>query len=192
MKRIVLASSSPRRKEILEKYIDNFEIVTSEVKEIIMPDDDPIQLTMALAFQKAESVAKKIDYPALIIAADTVVYLNKILGKPKDEEDAYEILNSLSGKIHYVISGISIYDTISETKVIDYEITKVKFRELQSEKIIKYIETGEVMDKAGAYAIQGYGEILVDWIEGSYSNIVGLPITKLDKLLERHFKMKLL
>lgn len=192
MGKIVLASSSPRRREILERFNIDFEIIKSDIDEKTSSDEDPIQVVMSLAFQKAEDITNKIDFDAIIIAADTVVYMDRILGKPKNEKDAYRMLKSLSGKEHYVITGIAIVDTNLGKKIIDYEITKVKFRELQPEKINRYIETGEFKDKAGAYGIQGYGEILVDWIEGSYSNVVGLPIVKLDKLLDRNHIIRIL
>lgn len=192
MKKIVLASSSPRRKEILRRYNREFEVITSNIDEKVLSDDDPLQVAMSLAFQKAEDIANKLDSDAIVIAADTVVFMNSVLGKPNDEIDAYRILESLSGKKHLVITGIAIIDTTLRKKVVDYEITKVKFRDLQPDKINRYINTGEYKDKAGAYGIQGYGEILVDWIEGSYSNVVGLPIVKLDRLLERHFATKIL
>ncbi|SCG83739.1 Maf-like protein Clos_1767 [Proteiniborus sp. DW1] len=192
MKKIILASSSPRRKEILEKYNVNFQIIKSHIDEKISIKDDPFQVVMSLAFQKAEDISKGIDYDAIVLAADTVVYMDRVIGKPKDEGDAYRILESLSGKEHLVITGIAIIDTSSKKKIVDYEITKVKFRELQPEKINSYISTGEFKDKAGAYGIQGYGEILVDWIEGPYSNVVGFPIVKIDKLLEKHFSTKIL
>lgn len=192
MKKIVLASSSPRRKEILRRYNREFEVITSNIDEKVLSDDDPLQVAMSLAFQKAEDIANKLDSDAIVIAADTVVFMNSVLGKPNDEIDAYRILESLSGKKHLVITGIAIIDTTLRKKIVDYEITKVKFRDLQPDKINRYINTGEYKDKAGAYGIQGYGEILVDWIEGSYSNVVGLPIVKLDKLLERHFDTKIL
>lgn len=192
MKKIVLASSSPRRREILEKYNVDFQIFKSHISEKISFNDEPFQVVMSLAFQKAEDISNGLDFDAIVLAADTIVYLDKVIGKPKDELDAYRILESLSGKEHSVITGIAIIDTSLGKKVVDYEITKVKFRELQPEKINRYLSTEEFKDKAGAYGIQGYGEILVDWIEGSYSNVVGLPIVKVDKLLERHFNTKIL
>lgn len=192
MKKIILASSSPRRREILEKYNVDFQIIKSHIDEKVSNRDDPFQVVMSLAFQKAEDISKVLNYDALVIAADTIVYMDRVIGKPKDEIDAFRILESLSGKEHLVITGIAIIDTNLGKKIIDYETTKVKFRELQPEKIKSYISTGEFRDKAGAYGIQGYGEILVDWIEGSYSNVVGLPIVKIDKLLERHFDIKIL
>ncbi|MFA5524440.1 MAG: nucleoside triphosphate pyrophosphatase [Tissierellales bacterium] len=192
MKKIILASSSPRRREILERYNVDFQIIKSHIEENISFNDNPFQVVMSLAFQKAEDISKNLDYDAIVLAADTIVFLDRIIGKPKDEIDAYKILQSLSGKEHSVITGIAIIDTSTGKKIVDYEITKVKFRELQAEKIKSYISTGEFKDKAGAYGIQGYGEILVDWIEGPYSNVVGLPIVKVDKLLERHFNTKIL
>lgn len=192
MKKIILASSSPRRKEILEKYNVDFQIIKSYVDEKVSKNDDPYQVVMSLAFQKAENISKGLDYEAIVLAADTVVYMDRVIGKPRDEKDAYRILESLSGKEHLVITGIAIIDTSLGKKIVDYEVTKVKFRELQPEKINSYLSTGEFKDKAGAYGIQGYGEILVDWIEGPYSNVVGLPIVKIDKLLERHFNTKIL
>lgn len=192
MKKIILASSSPRRREILERYNVDFQIIKSHIDEKVSFNDDPFQVVMSLAFQKAEDIAKGLDFDAIVIAADTVVYLDRVIGKPKDERDAYRILEDLSGREHSVITGIALIDTSLGKKIVDYEITKVKFRELQPKKINSYISTGEFKDKAGAYGIQGYGEILVDWIEGPYSNVVGLPIVKVDKLLERHFYTKIL
>ncbi len=192
MKKLILASSSPRRREILERYNVDFQIIKSHIDERISYNDDPFQVVMSLAFQKAEDISKGLDFDAIVLAADTIVYLDKVIGKPKDETDAYRILESLSGKEHSVITGIAIIDTSLGKKIVDYETTKVKFRELQPEKIKNYLNTGEFRDKAGAYGIQGYGEILVDWIDGPYSNVVGLPIVKVDKLLERHFYTKIL
>lgn len=192
MKKLILASSSPRRREILERYNLDFQIIKSHIDEKVSFNDDPFQVVMSLAFQKAEDIAKGLDFDAIVIGADTVVYLDRVIGKPKDEIDAYRILEDLSGREHSVITGIALIDTNLGKKIVDYEITKVKFRELQPEKINSYISTGEFKDKAGAYGIQGYGEILVDWIEGPYSNVVGLPIVKVDKLLERHFYTKIL
>lgn len=192
MKNIILASSSPRRKELLKRYNLDFEIIASQIEERVLPYEEPVQVVMTLAFQKADDIAKRINKDAIVIAADTVVYLDSILGKPKDEEDAFHMLGSLSGKEHFVITGLALIDTSIGKKIVDYETTKVKFRELTPEKIRSYISTGEYKDKAGAYGIQGYGDILVEYIIGPYSNVVGLPIAKLDKLLEKHFCMKIL
>lgn len=193
MEKIVLASSSPRRKELLEKYNIRPIIYGAKIEEKIRDDESPEQVAMALAFEKANWVSKYFSDEEIIIGSDTIVVLeNKILGKPKDEEDAYRILSSLSGKEHKVITGISILSAGTNVKVIDYETTVVYFRDLSSERIKRYIETKEPVDKAGAYGIQGYGEILVDKIDGCYSNVIGLPIGKLDYLLKEYFAVEIL
>ena len=192
MKKIVLASASPRRKEILEKFGLDFKIITSEVDEEFDKDDEPLEVAQSLALKKCLDVSKKCNEGDIVIAADTIVYYDSILGKPIDREDAFNMLKSLSGKIHKVITGFAILEVGSEKRIVDYEMTKVKFRNLSDEKIERYLNTQEYVDKAGAYGIQGYGEILVEAINGSYSNVVGLPTYKLDKYLENSFDLKLL
>lgn len=193
MSKIILASSSPRRKELLERYNLDPMIFKPEVEEKELARENPIQIAMSLAFEKAFWVSNHFENEEIIVGADTiVVYKNEVLGKPKDVEDAFKILNLLSGKTHYVITGVSIIKANSNLKVIDYEKTKVEFRKLSEDQINRYIETMEPMDKAGAYGIQGYGEILVKGIEGCYSNVVGLPLGKLDYLLDKFFNMKIL
>ena len=190
MKKIILASASPRRIDILSQYDLDIEVIPAEIEEKYRQGERPEQLAMSLAFQKALWVSKKRE-DELILAADTVVVLkDRILGKPEDEEQAFQILEALSGKEHQVITGISLIR--GKTKIVDYERTRVKFRELNTEQILKYIETLEPMDKAGAYGIQGYGRILVEKINGSYSNVVGLPLVKTDILLNRFFDFKIL
>ena len=193
MDKIILASSSPRRKELLSKYNLNPIIVKSSIKEKISPNETTEQIAMALAFEKAKQVGEKYEQGEIIIGADTIVaYEGKILGKPKDEEDAKYMLKYLSGKKHEVVTGISIIKANSNLKVIDYERTIVKFRKLTDRKIENYIKTKEYIDKAGAYGIQGVGGILVEKISGCYFNIVGLPLYKLDILLEKYFDISLL
>lgn len=192
MRKIILASTSPRRKELLEKYNLNPIVVKSCAEEKLRPDEGPEQIVMSLAFEKVNSISH-IYANDIIIGADTiVVYENKILGKPKDEDDAYRILKTLSGKEHEVLTGICIINPEKNIKVVDYERTIVKFRKLDDEKIRDYIKTGEPLDKAGAYGIQGYGAILVDGIQGCYTNVVGLPLPKLDFLLGSFFGVKIL
>ena len=128
----------------------------------------------------------------IIISADTVVYLDKIMGKPKDYNEGFEMLKSLSGKAHSVFTGICIIDRDSKKKVVDYEETIVEFNELTDDLIKRYLNTGEFADKAGAYAIQGYGELFVKAIHGSYNNVKGLPLNKLNNLLTKHFSLNLL
>ena len=192
MKRIVLASASPRRKEILEKFGLDFEIITSEVDEKVEKNEDPLKVAETLALKKCLDVSKKCNKGDIVIAADTIVYYDAILGKPKDREDAFEMLKSLSGKTHQVITGFAILEVGSEKRIVDHEMTRVKFRTLSDEKIERYLNTQEYVDKAGAYGIQGYGEILVEAINGSYSNVVGLPTYKLDKHLKDSFDLELL
>lgn len=190
MNKIILASASPRRYDLLKSYDIDIEVITSDIKETIQGDEKPEQLAMALAFEKAYSISlDRLD--EIVLGADTIVVLeDKILGKPKDREDAFKILSSLSGKTHRVITGISIIK--GNIKIVDYESTSVTFRNLNEDQILKYIDTEEPMDKAGAYGIQGYGKILVESINGCYSNVVGLPIVKTDYLLTRFFDIQIL
>lgn len=193
MDKIILASSSPRREEMLNRYKLNPVIFPSQIEEKIIEGESPRQIVMSLAFEKSFWVSNHFKNGEVIIGADTIVVLeDKIIGKPKDEKEAFNILNSLSGKIHSVITGICIIKANSNIKIIDYETTEVKFRHLSDEQIMRYISTKEPMDKAGAYGIQGYGQILVERIDGCYSNVVGLPLGKLDCLLNKFFNIKIL
>ena len=192
MKKIILASKSPRRIEMLKRYIKDIMIWAPHAEERINNFDYPQTTVMKVAFEKALNVYSANNDDSLIIAADTIVYLNKIMGKPKDESDAFFMLQSLSGKIHYVYTGICIIDTETKKKVIDYEKTAVEFNCLTDEFIKRYLKTNEYADKAGAYGIQGYGELLVKEIHGCYNNVKGLPLTKLNNLMTKHFSYTLL
>ncbi|GFN34479.1 Maf family protein [Tepidimicrobium xylanilyticum] len=193
MKKVVLASASPRRKELLLKFNIEPIIIESKIEERISPNETAEQIAMALSFEKANKVAKELKNDEIVIGADTiVVFEDKILGKPKSPEEGMTMLKLLSGKKHEVITGIAIIQANSNKKIIDFEKTVVKFRNLTNEKIKNYINTGEYIDKAGGYAIQGLGGVLVEYIEGCYYNVIGLPIYKLDLLLERHFNLSLL
>lgn len=140
---------------------------------------------MSLAEGKAQNVKHKVKEEALIIACDTVVSFDgKILGKPKDDKEAFHMLKMLSGNTHNVHSGIALLNTITGDLKKEFVSTEVKFSVLSDEKIAKYIETGEHRDKAGAYGIQGYGGIFVEEIHGCYYNVVGLPLNKLSKMLK--------
>ena len=191
MKKVILASNSPRRREILGKFI-NFEAVTTEVKE----DNDfykrPETLVMALAFEKANSVAIKYE-DAIVIGADTVVEIEgEILGKPKSREDAKRMMEKLRGKSHKVITGFSIIDLSSDKKYMDYKVTEVVFKDLSNEEIEAYLNKAEYMDKAGAYGIQEEAALFVEKIEGDYLNIVGFPISKIYTVLKDNFNLSLL
>lgn len=192
MKKIVLASGSPRRKELFAQ-LDIIPIIwSSDISEKSSTTEKPESVAMSLALQKALG-ASDLFGDCLIIAADTIVVLDgTIMGKPKGEEDAYEMLKALSGKSHEVITGIAIIDSSIGSKVVDYEKTIVTFRKLENDRIKSYIASGEVLDKAGAYGIQGKGALLVEKIEGCYFNVVGLPLTKLELCLEKYFDTKFL
>lgn len=183
----ILASSSERRKELLKKIIEEFEVIPSNYDEDqVVFNGDCSEYVIELSKGKALNVASKLKRrdDGIIIASDTIVYFNgKVLGKPYSQKHAYEMLKALSGKVHEVYSGIVIYDLASKKLVTDYSCSKVKFSNLDDEIIKEYIKTGEPMDKAGAYGIQGYGGIFVEKIHGCYYNIVGLPINKLYFLL---------
>ncbi|SCH34618.1 Maf family protein [Romboutsia sp. 1001713B170207_170306_H8] len=188
---IILASASPRRKEILENVNLKFTVIASDIEEVILENEPPKDLVMRLAFEKCMDVAIK-NKDDLVIGADTIVVLqNKILGKPKNQEDAYNMIKSLSNKKHQVITGISLINLSSDKKVIDYVVSEVTFKDLSDELIRDYISTNESLDKAGAYGIQGYGSLLVESINGDYFNIVGLPISKISNLLKEHFDVNL-
>ncbi|WP_409228265.1 Maf family protein [Gudongella sp. SC589] len=187
MRKIVLASASPRRKELLEQCGIKPEIIASDIDERISNNHTPEEITMSLSFQKAMEVALRIG-EGLVIGADTVVVLDdEILGKPLDEEEAFSMLRRLSGKCHRVITGFSIIDAEGTERVVDYETTNVYFRSLSDQEISDYISTGECDDKAGAYGIQGKGALLVEKIEGCYFNVMGLPISKLNHSLKKFF-----
>lgn len=176
MKKIILASGSPRRKELLEKTGIVFEIIPSTYEEDMSIDLSPVELSIFLSKQKAESVAEN-NPDAVVIGADTFVVLgDKVLGKPHIKEKAKEMLSILSGKQHSVITGFTVIKKSANKSISKAVETKVYFKNLTNEKIEDYVNTGEPLDKAGAYAIQGIGKKLVEKIEGDYSNIVGLPI----------------
>ncbi len=177
MSDLILASKSPRRQELISKITDSFEVIVSDADEIlpegISPDDAPVYL----ASVKARAVAAQ-HKGRVVIGADTVVVLDgRILGKPKNAEDAFSMLRSLSGKIHTVITGCCITD--GERELCFSEHTKVEFYPLTDDEIRRYIATREPMDKAGAYGIQGEGALFVKGIEGDYFNVMGLPVAKL-------------
>ena len=188
---IILASASPRRKEILQNTKLKFEIQKSDIEEVILENESPESMVVRLAYENAYDVAQKNKYK-LVIGADTIVALdNEVLGKPKDKEEAYQMIKKLSNKTHKVITGISLINISHGMVVNDYVVSLVTFKDLSEDSIKDYINTNESLDKAGAYGIQGYGALLVDNIQGDYFNIVGLPISKLSDLLKDHFDINL-
>ena len=187
--KIVLASGSPRRKEILENMNLKFDIIKSEIEETTIENESPKDLVKRLSYEKAYDIASK-NLDSIVIGADTVVVLdNNVLGKPKDEDEAFNMLKQMSGKEHAVITGVSILCLDLKKEICDYCVSKVKFKNLSDEEIYSYIKTGECMDKAGAYGIQGLGGLLVEYIKGDYFNIVGFPISSAAEILKNDFNI---
>lgn len=182
---VILASASPRRQELLSVICDDFKIEPSDIDENINSEIDTEKIPEFLARKKAEHIFNKHPYDT-VIGCDTGVFIDgKILGKPKDEKDAVKMLSSLSGKIHKVITGCAIFH---ENKVISFsKVTEVEFYTLDDEEIESYVKTGEPLDKAGSYGIQGKGSVLVKSIRGDYFNVVGLPIAELSRKLKEIF-----
>lgn len=195
MRQIILASGSPRRKELLEQVHIPFEIRVSSCKETITKDQ-PSDIVMELSAQKAADISSSLldteKEDCLIIGADTVVCLNhKILGKPADEKEAFAMLNDLSGTSHQVYTGVTLIYWKKGNKQLKsfYEKTDVFFYPLRPDQIESYIATGEPMDKAGAYGIQGLAAAFVRRIEGDYYNVVGLPVARLIQEMESLFSL---
>ncbi|GAB6169295.1 Maf-like protein [Clostridium carnis] len=183
----ILASASERRQELLHRIVDNFDIIISNFDEEKVSFNDNIEdYVLELASGKALNVAENIKNEAIIIAADTIVVLdNVILGKPKDSNDAFETLKLLSGKVHRVYSGVVVLNTTNSKLEKKCVYTEVKFSDLTDQEINKYINTKEPLDKAGSYGIQGYGGVFVEYINGCYYNVVGLPLNTLDKMIKK-------
>ena len=183
----ILASGSERRQELLHRIIDEFDTIVSDFDESqVLFQDDVAEFVKELARGKALSVKESLNEQAIIIAGDTVVvFENEILGKPKNEEDAFNMLKKLSGKTHRVYSGVVVINTESGKIEEEALYTEVKFSELKDEEILAYIKTKEPMDKAGAYGIQGYGGVFVEKIDGCYYNVVGLPLNLLNKMINK-------
>ena len=192
----ILASGSPRRKELLELMGLEFKVIVSQADEdSVSKDLKPGLYVQELALLKASATAKEVlrNKNAVIISADTIVTLDgQILGKPKDEDDAFNILSKLSGRENEVYTGYCVM-RISDGKAVCGKVrTKVKFKDLSDDKIRGYINSGEPMDKAGAYGIQGLGSLLIEKIDGDYFNVVGLPISALADTLEDEMDIKIL
>lgn len=190
MEKIILASNSPRRREILSNFID-FTVISKEIDEIKDDCFSPWTTVMALAYEKGIEVAKD-NVEEIVLSADTLVELDgKLLGKPKNREDAKIMIKSLSGKVHNVYTGYAIFKLSKKIKYVSYEKSSVKFYDLSDDEIEKYLDTLEYKDKAGAYGIQGKGSLLVEKIEGNYFNIVGFPIGKINRDLMRLLNLSL-
>ncbi|HEY8804489.1 MAG TPA: Maf-like protein [Clostridium sp.] len=178
---IILASASPRRAELLKKITSNFKIIVSDFEEsnILFSGNCGVYV-MTLAKGKAMAICSSVKKPAAIIGCDTIVYFKgKVFGKPKDNLEAFQMLSDLSDNTHEVYTGIAVINTETQEISTEYVCTKVKFSKLSSSEINNYIETGEPMGMAGAYAIQGAASIFVKELKGCYYSVVGLPVNKL-------------
>ncbi len=178
---IILASASPRRKDLLEQIGLEFQVIPSNAEEILLPGETPEEHVVRLSLDKASEVANRAAVAGRwVIGSDTIVLCDdQVLGKPADAQQAAEMLHQLSGREHQVLSGYAILDRKTGEQRSEAVTTRVHFRDLTDEEIARYIASGEPADKAGSYAIQGLGVCFVAGIEGSYTNVVGLPLCRL-------------
>lgn len=176
LEKLILASRSPRRAEILRAAGWPFEAVAADIDELAREGEDAISYVKRLALTKAQTVANKVT-EGLVLGADTTVLVNEMLGQPVDDEDARRMLKLLSGKWHEVLTGVALI-RVGEVPqaLVDHETTRVRFAEMSDEEIDWYVSTGEPRGKAGAYGIQGHAALFVEEIAGDYFNIVGLPV----------------
>ncbi|MEG6614886.1 Maf family protein [Peptococcaceae bacterium 1198_IL3148] len=182
---LILASSSPRRRELLQSLGLKFEVAVKPVSEAVPAEMAPGAVVELLSLRKAQTVAAERE-AGLVIGSDTVVVHNgQILGKPQDHHHAKEMLTKLQGSAHYVYSGVAIVDAATGNQQVTHQRTKVFLNPMTTTEIEAYVSTGEPMDKAGAYAIQGVASIFVAGIEGCYFNVVGLPLERLAYLLKK-------
>ena len=185
--RIILASASPRRRELLAQVGIAFSVVASRVEEEVLPGESPAMHALRLSREKAREVASRPEVEGRwFIGSDTIVVRDEsILNKPADAEDARRMLLSLSGRTHQVLSGYAVYDRITGREISDVVATTVWFKKLTAAEIAGYIASREPLDKAGAYAIQGLGAFMIPRIDGSYTNVVGLPLCEVIAALEK-------
>ena len=180
---IILASNSPRRRELLAQIGLVFTVSPADVDESVLPGEAPEPYAVRLALDKARSAAMRAG-KGIVIAADTIVVAGgAILGKPADAEDARRMLKALSGRQHEVVTGLAVMDAATRRSSARTSVTNVWFRDLSEREINAYVATGEPLDKAGAYGIQERGALMVERIEGCYSNVVGLPLSLLGEML---------
>lgn len=182
---IILASQSPRRRQLLGQIgLDHFIVRPARGEEVMDPALSPAQLVEELSRQKAREVAGASDPGDLVIAADTVVAIDgRVLGKPHDREEACAMLSALSGREHTVYTGVTVCR--DDRMLTQHEATQVRFRPLSPREIRAYVDSGEPMDKAGAYGVQELGALLVEGIRGDYFNVVGLPLCRLGQMLSQ-------
>jgi septum formation protein len=183
---IVLASASPRRRRLFELLGIPHEVAAADIDEWAIEFKTPRELALKAAFAKTMAVEKLYPEDSIIIAADTIVALEEtVFGKPKDSADAVRMLSALSGKTHKVISGLAVREVGKATE-IDAVETLVTIRQMREDEIEAYVKSGESMDKAGAYAIQGLGGSMVERVDGDFYNVVGLPVARMLDMLEPH------
>jgi len=181
-KRIVLASGSPRRKELLMRMGLSFDLMPCDVEEVYDDSLLPIEVAEYLAKLKAKTANQMIS-SSVVIGSDTIVSVNgNILGKPKDKDDAYKMIKKLNDNWHEVITGICIYD--NDKYILDHEVTRVHFVKMTDDEILGYVNTDEPYDKAGAYGVQGIAGMYIDTIEGDFYNIMGFPMAKVRNMLK--------
>ncbi len=181
--KLILASGSPRRKELLTAAGWPFEAITAGIDESLKPDEDPATYVQRLALSKAKAVAEKLDHGLVLGADTTVVVDNHILGQPVDDADAKRMLQLLNNRWHEVLTGVAVVRVGGESRV-EYETTRVRFAEMSERELDWYISTGEARGKAGAYGIQGAAGLFIEEIQGDYFNIVGLPIRLVYELIK--------
>lgn len=182
--KLILASGSPRRRELLSAAGFSFDVVVSDAEESMPDTSEPASVAKHNALVKAIAVAESASQDMLVIGADTIVTLNgHIYGKPADEAQAAQTLAELSGKTHQVITGVAL--VMGDAFFSFHETTDVVFKELSEETIAAYVATGDPLDKAGGYGIQSSGSALVDHIDGDYDNVVGLPVARLSRMLAK-------
>lgn len=185
--KFILASASPRRKELLSIYIKDFKIMPADIYETVPNNIALEDAPLYIAKEKAAAVFNKLNEDEIIITADTIVLLdNKIYGKPKDKLDAYNMIKTLSGKTHQVITGVCCYSKDKQVNIEFSDVTNVSFTDISDEIIEKYLKNAEYIDKAGAYAVQGLASMFVEKIEGCYDNVVGLPMGMLARNLVKY------
>lgn len=183
--KIILASNSPRRKEILDIAKIEYEVIPSNIEEKMNEELPVAERIEDIAYQKVKSIRKS-RQDKIILGADTVVLINdKIIGKPHSKKEAEEIIRLLSGKTHKVITGCCIYDNVKNEYIKFHEITEVTFYEMSDEEILTYIENPSIYDKAGAYGIQEDAALYIEKVNGDYYNIIGLPIGKVFRELKK-------
>ena len=181
--KIILGSASARRKELLSEIYPEFEVDPPQGEEIIDPLGDPRIEAMNCAMTKGLEVAAR-HTEGKLITCDTMVYLNRLIGKPKDRADAFDIIRRLQGRTHQVITGVYVRNLATGESRIDYEVSLVTFKELADWEIERYLDKADYLDKAGAYAIQEEGRALVEEIVGDVNNVIGLPTEKLQQMLD--------